>query len=242
MCSFFPAEPIVVAHRGAAHYAPENTLAAYRNAVRLGYRYAETDVGLTKDGYWICLHDDRVDRTSNGQGLARDMTLRELRKLDFGGWFAQSFADERVPLLDELLQLCNESKMRLLVEIKDRILSVQELQGLVNKIYEHRMEEQIAFISFHWQHLDRIRSLDEKFWLGYLATEMSNERFQSIKATNRFFIDVHRFPNGEPIGLAQRTSVPIVVWTVNGKDVLAQMLMKGIGIITTDKLLPGDLA
>ncbi|MGI6166457.1 MAG: glycerophosphodiester phosphodiesterase, partial [Limnochordia bacterium] len=47
MCSFFPTEPIVVAHRGAAHYAPENTLAAYRNAVRLGYRYAETDVGLT---------------------------------------------------------------------------------------------------------------------------------------------------------------------------------------------------
>jgi glycerophosphoryl diester phosphodiesterase len=110
--------PAVIAHRGASAYAPENTLAAFRKAAALGARWIELDVHLARDGTPVILHDDRVDRTSDGKGDAAAMTFEELKRLDMGSWFSPAFAGERLPSLIETIELCAELGLGANVEIK----------------------------------------------------------------------------------------------------------------------------
>ena len=87
-------QPFVVAHRGASADRPEHTLAAYELALREGADGVECDVRLTRDGHLVCVHDRRVDRTSTGSGLVSEMTLAELRRLDFGAWHSSARAGD----------------------------------------------------------------------------------------------------------------------------------------------------
>jgi glycerophosphoryl diester phosphodiesterase len=96
----------VIAHRGGKTFAPENTLAAFRNAISLGVDFVEMDVRETKDGGIVIMHDARVDRTTNGKGAVADLDLATIRSLDAGSKFSRRFAGERVPTLDEVLNLC----------------------------------------------------------------------------------------------------------------------------------------
>src|SRR4051794_34519268 len=100
-----PPLPKVIGHRGAKAYAPENTLAGIRTAAQQGARWVEVDVKLTRDGVPILMHDDTVDRTTNGKGAAATLDFAELRRLDAGAWFGPAFAGERIPTLEEALAL-----------------------------------------------------------------------------------------------------------------------------------------
>ena len=108
----------MIGHRGAAAYAPENTLAGLRRAKVLGCAWVEFDVRLTGDGALVLCHDPRLDRTTNGSGLVSAQSLAAIRELDAGSWFDPSFADERVPTLDEALLLASELGLGANVEIK----------------------------------------------------------------------------------------------------------------------------
>lgn len=104
-------EPLVVAHRGLLRYAPENTLANFRAclSLRLGFEF---DVERTKDGHLVCIHDGTVDRTSNGSGKVSDLTLVQIRELDAGSWSGAKFAGEKVPTVDEVLELVSQYKQQ----------------------------------------------------------------------------------------------------------------------------------
>jgi glycerophosphoryl diester phosphodiesterase len=99
----------IIAHRGASGYAPENTMAAFERAVAMGATEVETDVSLTSDGQLLLLHDETLDRTTNGHGDPRDFTLAQLKQLDAGSWhddrlsWDRSYAGEPLITLDELL-------------------------------------------------------------------------------------------------------------------------------------------
>ena len=93
----------ICAHRGANETHPENTLAAFREAVRLGAHMIEFDVQITKDKQLVIMHDKSVDRTTNGKGLVSDLTLSEIKKLDAGSWKSKDFIGEKVPTLKEAL-------------------------------------------------------------------------------------------------------------------------------------------
>lgn len=102
--------PFVVAHRGASADRPEHTLAAYRLALEEGADGVECDVRLTRDGHLVCLHDRKVDRTSNGTGVVSEMTLAQLRELDYGSWHPSwrsnsGHGDTRLLTLEELVTL-----------------------------------------------------------------------------------------------------------------------------------------
>lgn len=99
--------PQVVAHRGLLMHAPENTLANFRACLELRIGF-EFDVARSRDGHLVCIHDNTVDRTTNGRGNVADMTLAELRRLDAGTWFAPEFAGERIPTVQEVLSLLRE--------------------------------------------------------------------------------------------------------------------------------------
>jgi glycerophosphoryl diester phosphodiesterase len=110
--------PPVIGHRGAAACAPENTLAGLRKAKALGCRWVEFDVRLTADSRPVLLHDDRLERTTNGRGRVSALTFAAVRRHDAGKWFHSSFTEERVPSLEEALMLLAELGLGANVELK----------------------------------------------------------------------------------------------------------------------------
>lgn len=110
--------PRVIAHRGGGSLAPENTLAAFETGAALGLKMVEFDAKLSQDAIPFLLHDDRVDRTSNGHGAAAAMTYAELAALDAGSWFDPSFAGERMPTLEQVARRCRALGLAANIEIK----------------------------------------------------------------------------------------------------------------------------
>ena len=102
-------EPIIVAHRGLAGHAPENSQAAYAAALELGLGL-EIDLNVTADEHIVMIHDRSLERTTNGQGMVGEKTLEEIQALDAGSWFHSSFSDQRVPTLEETLALVCERR------------------------------------------------------------------------------------------------------------------------------------
>lgn len=110
--------PTIIGHRGAAGSAPENTIAGITTAAELGVGWVEFDVKLTRDGHAVLLHDDRLERTTNGRGPVAALDFAELRGLDAGSWFSPAFAGERVPTLSEAITALADNDMGANVEIK----------------------------------------------------------------------------------------------------------------------------
>ncbi len=110
--------PKVIGHRGAAAYAPENTLEGIREAARRGARWVEVDAKLTGDGVVILMHDDTLDRTTNGGGAVAEASYREIGLLDAGAWFGAAWRGARVPRLVDALSLLIELDLQANVEIK----------------------------------------------------------------------------------------------------------------------------
>lgn len=154
------AEPqlLVVAHRGLLRHAPENTLANFRACLelRLGFEF---DVERTKDGHLVCIHDDTVDRTTDGSGNVSQLTLDEIRKLDAGSWFDAKFAWEKVPTVEEVLKLLSEYRhhdILVAVDLKAQnvardVVRLAEKHGVLNRllfigrtISESQVREEIA--------------------------------------------------------------------------------------------------
>lgn len=133
----------VVAHRGLLRESPENTLANFRACLNLGIGL-EVDVRRSKDGHLVCLHDDTVDRTTDGQGPVSDFTLAELKALDAGGWFDASFRGEKIPTLGEVLALVAQQKPR-------SVLVAIDLKG-----EDERIEADVVQVANELKVLDRL--------------------------------------------------------------------------------------
>ncbi|MGO8920072.1 MAG: glycerophosphodiester phosphodiesterase, partial [Stellaceae bacterium] len=110
--------PRVIGHRGVALSAPENTLAGFRAAAALSVAWVEFDVRLTRDGRAILLHDDTLERTTTGRGAALTLSFEEIRRFDAGAWFGPGFRGERVPSLEETIELLAELGLGAVVELK----------------------------------------------------------------------------------------------------------------------------
>jgi len=134
----------VVAHRGLLQHAPENTLSNFRACLelRLGFEF---DVARTLDGHLVCIHDDTVDRTTNGKGRVAELTLNQIRQLDAGSWFGAAFADEKVPTVEEVFQLISEYPERQFLIAVD--LKAQDVeQDVVRLAVKHSVLNHLLFI------------------------------------------------------------------------------------------------
>lgn len=155
--------PLVIAHRGASGTAPENTMAAFRQAVEMGADMIELDVQRTKDGQVVVIHDATLKRTTNGTGEVREHTYAEIEQLDAGSWFGeeQEFAGERVPLLKEVLEYTKD-KCALNIELKNIPYDDPGLaQAVVDLIRETGFPlEQIIISSFDHSCLRQIVELE----------------------------------------------------------------------------------
>lgn len=137
-----------VAHRGASREAPENTLAAFRRAIAVGVPAVECDVQRSRDGRLVVIHDQTVDRTTDGRGRVAALTFDDLRRLDAGSWFGLEFASERIPSLDEVLDLAR-GRAVVLLEIKNGPMFYEGIEPQVAEtLRRHGMIEAALVMSF----------------------------------------------------------------------------------------------
>jgi glycerophosphoryl diester phosphodiesterase len=115
---------LVVGHRGMKAFYPENTMISFQKAIEAGVDGIEMDINMTKDDQLVVIHDIKVDRTTNGNGLVKDFSLKELKNLDAGSHFSPEFKYEKIPTFEEFLELVKDKNLLLNVEIKDYRISV----------------------------------------------------------------------------------------------------------------------
>jgi glycerophosphoryl diester phosphodiesterase len=168
--SAFPygVRPLNFGHRGAPKVAPENTLASFQEARELGADGVELDVMLCADGEVVISHDFSVERTTNGHGRVRELTLAQLKALDAGSWFAAQFAAERIPTLREVVQWAGED-MLLNIELKSMSIRADGLEEkVIGIIREHRIEHRTVVSSFNPFALRRVKKMVPDMHTGLL--------------------------------------------------------------------------
>jgi glycerophosphoryl diester phosphodiesterase len=162
---------MVIAHRGASSYAPENTFAAFDLALRLGARHLELDVQTTVDSHVVVIHDDTVDRTTNGAGPVAGYTLAALQALDAGARFGTAFPGERIPLFEDVLERYR-GRAHLHVELKGR--SNDLTRRTVGLIRAHGMTADVTVTSFQKVRLEEARACAPEIPAGWLVREITD--------------------------------------------------------------------
>jgi glycerophosphoryl diester phosphodiesterase len=221
----------VTAHRGHARAAPENTRSAIRKAIESGADYAEMDVHETADGVVVLLHDRDLKRVAGDSRRLDEISFDEVRKLDVGSWFRSAFAGERVPTLEEAINL-GRGKIQLNIEMKffgpDRRL----VQQVVNIVREQNVEPDCLLTSLNYDALVEAKQRDPRLRTGLIVAH-------AIGDISRLQVDVlcirADFLSDELLRTAHRDGKEVHVWTVNEARQMNLLIKRGVdNIITSD--------
>lgn len=215
-------KPLIIGHRGASAVAPENTMAAFREAIAAGADGIEFDVRLTRDGVPVVIHDNSLRRTGGLSQRIAELTWSEVAKVDVGSWFAGSFANETVPSLAELFSLFQSNNSRLYLEMKcDAPAEYAPLaQACCHAIAEHGLEERVMIECFQLPALKEVDAAIKTVALFEPSFSPSVLSDQSIinKATDVGAVALalhHRLARRSLVEKAKQASMHVAVWTVN---------------------------
>jgi glycerophosphoryl diester phosphodiesterase len=242
--------PIVFAHRGASGTMPENTIPAFEEAVRLGARYLETDVQVTRDGVLVLAHDPHLGRTAGDAREIRDLTFKELMKVDAGAAFTPDggktypFRDKgfRVPTLEEFLKKFKDSRMN--IEVKDGTVASAEL--ILAMLKKYKAEDRVLLASEKPDALPFIRKTAPHIPTSTCRQEVLDFLWRSafmpwtLKAVPFDALQVPESAKGIPVTnrrflkIAHRLGVQVHVWTINDSDDMMRLFRKGADGIFTD--------
>lgn len=150
----------VVAHRGYSGAYPENTLSAFAGAYAHGAKTVEFDVRKTKDGELVIYHDDTLEKVNGGETTIADHTYQELLELDAGEWYSEEFARERIPTLDQVLDLLQSTNMRIFCELKDIGEDSQFAGQVYEKVQQYGLLDKVVFLSFNYDYLTGIKAIN----------------------------------------------------------------------------------
>lgn len=230
--------PTIFAHRGSSAYAPENTIEAFELALEQGANGIELDAKLSADGNVIVMHDDTVDRTTNGTGQVRALTLPALKQLDAGSKHPPNFKPYQIPTLDEVFEAVG-AKIFINVELTNYTSPRDDLPDkVISLIKKHNLETSILLSSYNILALIQARKLLPKIPLGYLTYGGQAEatlktrlvRFGPLLALHPAESDV----TNQLIHTAHQAKCRIHTYTVNQPDRMQQLFSAGIDGIFTD--------
>ena len=230
-------KPLVFAHRGASAYAPENTLAAFQLARQQGALAIEFDAKLTLDGHVVVIHDQTVDRTTDGTGNVTRLPLAALRELDAGSWLSANFRGEKIPTLDEIFETAGKA-LFMNVELTNYITPFDALVSkVVETVKKHGLEKQVLFSSFFPHNLMHVARLLPQVPRGALALpgiagwwqriwgrliDVQTEHYFTKDVTQKLVTDVHT------------RGRLVYAWTVNAPDEMRRLENIGIDGIFSD--------
>jgi glycerophosphoryl diester phosphodiesterase len=238
-----------VAHRGGAAYAPENTMAAFMNGFKLKADFLELDVAMTKDGVPIVIHDDTVNRTTNGTGKVVDLTYDYISMLDAGSWFSPQFAGEHVPTLGEVLDTF-WGKIGILIEIKNPKIYPGIEQKVADELTIRNMDKpengEIIVQSFDWNAVKTFHKILPEVPVGVLtfyAIDVTPARLAEAATyanyVNPYWATLNFLPyvvqiTPDVIDLVHDYGMGIIVWTVNTRVDIAWLVKSRVDGIITD--------
>ena len=228
-----------IAHRGLSLEAPENTIESLRAAAWAGFKYSECDVRWTADGVPVLLHDETIDRTSNGSGRLSEMTFAEVRQYDFGSWKCECCAGARIPSFEEYIAECSILGIRPYVEIYDsESFTAERALGLIETVRKYGMENRVTWISNWISSLQRIKQVDPTAALRLLFVTIDMDvqymkQLISIKTeTNEVGIDVDmNMLDAETINRIRAAGFSVECW--NAGD--GSAYIDGVTGLTCDK-------
>jgi len=225
---------IVLGHRGASGYAPENTLEAFKLAMDMGADGFELDVHLSKDGELVVIHDETVDRTTDGTGFVGEMTLAELKALDASN-HKEAYKGAKIPTLAEVYDLIRDTNHIVNVEIKtDNIFYPQLEEKVLALEKEMGMEGRIVYSSFNHYTVKKIRALAPDAQIGMLFGDVLVEPYDYCKSVGANLLHPSKANLNVP-GLAEKAKeagLGMNVWTVNEVEYMEKCLACGAGIVT----------
>jgi len=226
----------IFAHRGASGNFPENTIAAFKEAARLPVFGVEFDVHMTADGELVVIHDESIDRTSDGKGYVKDMSLSELKKHDFGSWFSSDFQGEKIPTLAEVLDVFESTEHKLNIELKSDIFPYE---GMVEKaldfIAERRLEARVILSSFDHSAIQIVKRLNPHLETAALFMEVLVHPLDYIRNIPADALHI-LFPAALRPTLAEviNSGMPVRTFTVNDETHAKMLKQAGVQAIFTD--------
>ncbi|PWB96274.1 glycerophosphodiester phosphodiesterase [Salinibacterium hongtaonis] len=242
-----PGEPALIAgHRGDRSTAPENTIAALTAALAGPMVFVETDVRLTSDGVPVLIHDETVDRTTNGTGRVDEMTFAELRSLDAGSWFSSVHSGEHIPSLEEFLDLLAESRKKAMIELKG-VWSPEAVSLVDSLLAESGMRSRVVLASFEPETLAAAQSHAPSVERAILGREMLTDPVAEVSAVGAIALITNAKVLAANPGLVDSlhdVGLGVLIYTLNEEQSWAEALAMGVdGIITdTPSSLDGWLA
>lgn len=224
------ARPLVLAHRGASAYAPENTFAAFDLALEMGASAFEADVQATSDGHLILLHDERVDRTTNGTGRVADLTLAEVHVLDAGSWFGPQFAGARIPTAEAFLARYGR-RVLIRLEVKAQGIEAQ----LLDLVRAANLLSDVEFSSFSWESVEKLRSLSPEARVGWLIQAVDAEAIRRATSVGACFLSAKASSlTPEAIRDGRAAGLEVGAWGVDDDQLLARMVALGVDAFTSN--------
>ena len=225
---------LIYGHRGASGHAPENTLEAFKLSMEMGADGFELDVHLSKDGQLVVIHDETVDRTTNGTGFVKDLTLAQLKELDACNGM-EKYRGAKIPTLAEVFDLVKGTAQIVNVEIKtDEYFYPDIEKKCLELVREKGVADQVIFSSFNHHTLLRMRQLSPEAKLGMLYLEIMAKPWEYAKQLNveylhpmKMNIYVPGFAEG-----AREAGFGVNMWTINDAETIAECLKQDVGIIT----------
>ncbi|WP_442602000.1 glycerophosphodiester phosphodiesterase [Paenibacillus sp. KN14-4R] len=227
--------PLIIGHRGAAGEAPENTLGSFQLALEQGAEGLELDVHLSKDGQLVVCHDATLDRTTDMTGYIHQLTVEELKKADAGSWFHEKFANERIPLLEEVFDLVPPHIM-INVEIKHTYDHHLE-PALVDLLRRRGRLDSVVVSSFDFKSLLGLKLLEPEAKIGLLY-DVNLVRHSALAST--LGVPVYSLhPNfrridAEDVRDAVQQGLQVYPYTINDAEMMEQAIQYGVSGIITD--------
>jgi glycerophosphoryl diester phosphodiesterase len=214
----------VLGHRGCAGIEPENTIRAFKRAMDLGVDFIELDVRKSRDKKLVVIHDDRVDRTTNGNGSVRDLTFEVIRKLDAG-------KGEKIPSLEEALDLLKKEKQRIAIEIKEP----DTLDEIVKIVTKEGLSSKVIIVSFWHNVLKRIKEIEPEIKTGAIFVGRPVDAVSIAKAAKSELICLkHKFVDEEVVVECHTNDIGVNAWVVNEIEDIERMKELGVDIISSD--------
>ena len=232
--------PLIIAHRGASALAPENTLAAFSRAIKDGAHAIELDVRRAGTGEIVVIHDSHLRRTTDSRGTIETTSFAELKNLSAGSWFHPSFADERIPTLENVFEILHR-RVGVNIEIKPDRRSkngIPIVRELLKIIHRHRAEEYVLVSSFHHELLKYLHAKRPEVAIGYLFHPLRNMGRSPVKSAERGSAK-YVIVNGSSctrrlVEKAHEHGIRVGEYTVNNATRLARSGRYGVDAIFTD--------
>ena len=231
--------PHIVAHRGGGKLAPENTLAAIDVGAKYGHQMIEFDAKLSGDAQIFLLHDDTLDRTSNGWGVAGQLPWEKLSQLDAGSWFSKAFNGEKLARLDQVADRCRQHQMMANIEIKPTTGSEAETGRAVAQAAASLWQGQTAPLlsSFSYEALEAAMQAEPQLPRGLLSHSWDTQWREKTAALECVSIHLnHKVLTAERVAELKTAELKILAYTVNSPERARELLKWGVDAICTDAI------